>query len=218
MTDTPAETSAAPADASNSASAGSASAVAAGFAALLPEPSLFEQLAARHIERYASGKGIRFGITRAMLGDWFARKGPATEDELEGVTEALAREILLNRVWKPLRGDRLPEPVAAALFDVAVRRTVPEAGKLLQTAVIEAAEKRVALRVDGRLGRETMTAIDALVKAGKDIALAERIMAERTTMKFRLFDGKLFGRDIDIAGAGMIVGKALLRAKGVPIP
>lgn len=187
-------------------------------AAPLPEPSLFEQLAARHIERYASGKGIRFGITRAMLGDWFARKGPATEDELEGVTESLAREILLNRVWKPLRGDRLPEPVAAALFDVAVRRTVPEAGKLLQTAIVEAADKRVALRVDGRLGRETLTAIDALVKAGKDIALAERIMAERTTMKFRLFDGKLFGRDIDIAGAGMIVGKAMLRAKGLPIP
>lgn len=187
-------------------------------AAPLPEPSLFEQLAARHIERYAEGKGIRFGITRAMLGDWFARKTPASEDELEGVTESLAREILLNRVWKPLRGDRLPEPVAAALFDVAVRRTVPEAGKLLQRAVIEANGKKVALKIDGRLGRETMTAIDTLVKHGKDIALAERIMAERTTAVFRLFDGKFLGRDLDIAGAGLLVGKALLRAKGVPIP
>lgn len=211
MTDATQETAPAPAPAA-------VEAAPAPQTALLPEPSLFEQLAARHIERYASGKGIRFGITRVMLGDWFARKGPASEDELEGVTESLAREILLNRVWKPLRGDRLPEPVAAALFDVAVRRTVPEAGKLLQTAIVEAAERRVALKVDGRLGRETMTAIDALVKAGKDIALAERIMAERTTLKFRLFDGKFLGRDLDIAGAGLLVGKALLRAKGVPIP
>lgn len=183
----------------------------------LEEPSLFDQLAARHIERYESGKDIRFGITRAMLGDWFARRSPASRDELEGVTKELAREILLNRVWKPLRGDRLPEPVAAALFDVAVRRSVPEAGKLLQSAVIEAAEKKVSLAVDGRLGRETMTAIDALVKHGKDIALAERIMAERTTLKFRIGDGKFFGRDLDIAGAGLLVGKALLRARGIPL-
>lgn len=203
MTDTPAETAAAPAPEP---------------IVQLAEPSLFEQLAARHIERYEAGKDIRFGITRAMLGDWFARRSPASRDELEGVTKELAREILLHRVWKPLRGDRLPEPVAAALFDVAVRRNVPEAGKLLQSAVIEAAEKKISLAVDGRLGRETMTAIDALVKAGKDIALAERIMAERTTLKFRLGDGKFFGRDLDIAGAGLLVGKALLRAKGIPLP
>ena len=166
-------------------------------------PELFLELAGAHIEQYAAAKGAKFGITREQLGDWYARKAPATPDELEGVTEDLATEILFNRVWKPLRLDRLPEPVARAIFDVAVRRGVGEAVKLLQTALPRT--KKMALLVDGRLGRETLTAIDALVKEGKEVALAKAILAERTTLKFRLGDGKLFGRDFDLAGAGFTI-------------
>lgn len=174
-------------------------------------PELFLELAGAHIEQYADAKGAKFGITRAQLGDWFARKGPATPDELEGVTADLATEILFNRVWKPLRLDRLPEPVARAIFDVAVRRGVSEAVKLLQTALPRT--KKMALVADGRLGRETLTAIDALVKEGKEIALAKAILAERTTLKFRLGDGKLFGRDVDLAGAGFTILRVAAKAK-----
>lgn len=174
-------------------------------------PELFLELAGAHIEQYAEAKGMKFGITREQLGDWFARKGAATPDELEGVTSDLATEILFNRVWKPLRMDRLPEPVVRAIFDVAVRRGVGEAVKLLQTALPRT--KKMALAIDGRLGRETLTAIDALVKEGKEIALAKAILAERTTIKFRLGDGKLFGRDIDLAGAGFTILRAAAKAK-----
>lgn len=190
---------------------GEAAPEAAALALAGGMPELFLELAGAHIEQYADAKGAKFGITRQQLGDWFARKGPATPDELEGVTQDLATEILFNRVWKPLRLDRLPEPVARAIFDVAVRRGVSEAVKLLQTALPRT--KKMALVADGRLGRETLTAIDALVKEGKEIALAKAILAERTTLKFRLGDGKLFGRDIDLAGAGFTILRAAAKAK-----
>jgi len=187
-------------------------------AAPLAPPSLFDQLAARWIA--AAPKGSVFGITREMLGDYLNRKGPATKDELAAVTEETARDILYRRYWLPIAGDKLPEPVAALIFDVAVRRGTEEAGKLLQSALQKV--EPVALKIDGRIGRETLTAIGELVKAGKDIAIEERVMAERTTARFRLFDGKFFGHDIDLARAMRIagtVGKAAIAAKtGIRLP
>jgi lysozyme family protein len=195
-----------------------ATAAPAAEAAPLAAPSLFEQLAARWIAN--SPKEAKFGITRKMLGDYLNRRSPATEDELAAVTEATARDILYRRYWLPIAGDKLPEPVAALIFDVAVRRGTEEAGKLLQQAVKRV--EPVALKLDGRIGVQTLTAIDELVKAGKDIALEERVFAERTTAVFRLGDGKLFGRDVDLGAAvrlaGM-VGKGVIAAKtGIRLP
>lgn len=184
----------------------------------LPPPSLFDQLAARWIEN--GPKGAKFGITRAMLGDYLNRKGPATADELEGISLETAKDILYRRYWLPIAGDKLPEPVAALIFDVAVRRGVEEAGKLLQHAARKV--EPVALSVDGRIGVQTLTAIGELVKAGKEIALEERVLAERTTARFRLGDGKLFGHDIDFARAvrlAGVFGKAAIAAKtGIRLP
>ncbi len=191
---------------------------AAAEAETLHPPSLFDQLAARRILN--GPKGAKFGITRAMLGDYLNRRGDATPDELEGITKDVARDILYRRYWLPIAGDRLPEPVAALLFDVAVRRGVEEAGKLLQEALTRV--EPMALAVDGRIGAQTLTAIGELVAAGKAIAIEERVLAERTTARFRLGDGKFFGRDVDLAGAvrlAGIVGKGLVLAKtGVRLP
>lgn len=191
---------------------------AAAGGALLAASSLFDQLAARWIE--SSPKGAKFGITRAMLGDYLNRKGPATADEVAAVTEETARDILYRRYWLPIAGDKLPEPVAALLFDVAVRRGTEEAGKLLQAAVKRV--EPVALAIDGRVGVQTLTAIDELLKAGKAVAVEEEVMAGRTTAVFRLFDGKLFGHDINLARAARLagaVGKAALLAKtGIKLP
>lgn len=176
----------------------------------------FLALAKRHIEANEGDSRdqapkIRFGITRKMLGDYLARKSPASADELAGITEELAYKILHDRVWTPIVGEKLPEPVASALFDIAVRRGAEEAGKLLQTGIRKAED--VALKVDGRIGRQTLGAIAELVAAGKEIALAEHVLAERTTAIFRLGDGKLFGRDVNFARAALLVGRAALKAK-----
>jgi lysozyme family protein len=201
-----------------------AAAPAAPVAAPVAEPealapaSLFEQLAARWIAN--APKESKHGITRKMLGDYLNRKSPATPDELAGIDLETAKDILYRRYWLPIAGDKLPEPVAALIFDVAVRRGTEEAGKLLQ-----AAAKRVepmALKLDGRIGMQTLTAIDELVKAGKAVALEERVFAERTTAVFKLGDGKLFGRDLNLAVAARLAGtvaKAALAAKtGIRIP
>ena len=181
----------------------------------LAQPSLFEQLAARWMD----GRE-HYGITAAMLGDYLNRRRPATKDELHSVDQATARDILYRRYWLPIAGDKLPEPVAALIFDVAVRRGTEEAGKLLQNAASRV--KPMALKVDGRIGVQTLTAIDELVKAGSAIALEERVMAERTTARFKLFDGKILGRDIDFARAARLAGvfgRAAIAAKtGIRIP
>ncbi len=153
---------------------------------------------------------IRFGITRAMLGDYLARKSPATADELAGLTEETAYKILHDRVWAPICGDKLPEAVSSMLFDVAVRRGVEVAAKLLQNGVSKTTA--VALKVDGRVGKQTLTAIDALRQAGEEVALAERIISTRGTFAFRLGDGKLFGHDVDFASAFVGAGKAIALA------
>lgn len=180
--------------------------------------SLFDQLALRWIAK--TDKGTKFGITRAMLGDYLNRRGLATEDELAGLTIDKARDILFSRYWMPIAGDKLPEPVAALIFDVAVRRSTEEAGKLLQAALKKV--EPVALKLDGRIGVQTLTAVDEIIAAGKAIALEERVMAERTTAKFRLGDGKFFGHDLDFAAAIRIAGvfgKAAIAARtGIRLP
>ena len=175
----------------------------------LKPSGIFDMLAARHLATHA--KGVVFGVTADMLGDYLNRDAPATPDELDAVTEETARDILYRRYWLPIAGDKLPEPVAAAIFDVAVRRGVDEAGKLLQRGLRRT--EAVALKVDGRIGTQTLTAIKELEKAGKAVAIAERLMAERTTFAFRLGDGKFLGRDVDLGGAMLVVGKAIFAAK-----
>lgn len=180
-------------------------------------PAHFMALAKRWIEHPArvgdsrdTNPKIRFGITRALLGDFLARKSPATADELAGITEETAYKILFQRVWEPICGDKLPEAVSSMLFDVAVRRGATVAGKLLQNGVTQATA--VALKRDGRIGKQTLTAIDELKKAGEEVALAERIISTRGTFAFRLGDGKLFGHDIDFASA-MMFGRLVLKVK-----
>ena len=180
-------------------------------------PAHFMALAKRWIEHPArvgdsrdANPKVRFGITRALLGDYLARKTAASADELAGLTEETAYKILFQRVWEPLCGDKLPEAVSSMLFDVAVRRGVEVAAKLLQTGVTQSAD--VALKRDGRIGKQTLTAIEEMKKAGDEIALAERIISTRGTFAFRLGDGKLFGHDIDFASA-MMFGRLVLKAK-----
>lgn len=182
---------------------------ASAVAVELPPASIFDQLAARRMAQ--TGKNMVFGITADMLGDYLNRSAPATEDELAAVTEEVARDILYRRYWMPIAGDKLPPEIASAIFDVAYRRGVDHATKLVQRAIkgVDA----VAIKVDGRMDKPTLTALQSIVKNGAAVALAERAMAERTTFRFRLFDGKFLGRDIDLGGAMLIVGKALVKAK-----
>lgn len=179
--------------------------------------SLFDELAGRHIAAHADDADRPFGITRAMLADFRHRKSVSL-DELRQLAanpeegKALAVRILRDRVWEPLMGDKLPPPVAAVLFDVALRRGVDRAGKTLQKAAAKAT--RAALKIDGALGRQTFL---TLAQIDPD-DLTERLLAHRGTFVWRLGDGKLLGHDVNLARAAIFAGKWALRATGIPLP
>lgn len=174
----------------------------------LDAASIFDQVAAGRIQ--AKIKGAVHGITPAMLLDYLARKAPVTPDEMRAITTDLARDIIYTRYWKPLGGDKHPA-IVAAVIDIAFRRSVDEATKTIQAAVplVEKAE----ITKDGRKGVQTDTAIDSLIKAGKDIALLEAIDKKRRTIKFRLGDGKFLGHDIDSAGAIALALRVVMAAR-----
>lgn len=175
--------------------------------ALLKEGSLFDQLAAAHIEAKDNVEGkLQFGITRDMLADFNARAS-ASPDELALVSKDLAKQILFERVWRPLEGDKLPPPVASMLFDIAVRRGVDEAGKLLQKSIGNAS--RMKLKVDGYLGKDTLEAVSKV----NPRELAAHVFGRRNSLIGRIGDGKLFGHDVDFGRAVMFAGEALKVAK-----
>jgi hypothetical protein len=197
MTDTPAETTAAPAPAQEA-------------VMVLPRPSLFEELAAKRMSLKL--KGLRHGIDRAMLGDYMKLDGPAPEDALEGLTEEVAKDILYRRYWLPLGGDKLPHDVMRMVWDVAIVRGVTAAVKLVQQSIGDVVP--VALKVDGYLGRETKSAIDHLIKEGKSIALAEQIVRRRTSLAsiaFSLLRGDR--KRLDLPGALLLVARTAIKAQ-----
>jgi hypothetical protein len=167
--------------------------------------STFDELADRYIEGRSSNRAP-FGITRKMLAGFLNRSFVAPE-ELAAMTYERAKEILKSRYWDTMLGDKLPPQVAAALFDVAVRRGVGRANKTLQKALVRL--RNMALPVNGAVTAETLRVLDEL---GVD-NVAEQIIAHRGTLVWRLGDGKLLGHDIDVARAVLTVGKLALRAK-----
>lgn len=145
----------------------------------------FERLANTRIQRFlvleskAKDAVTKFGITREMLADFKAQPS-ASWEELEEVTEDVARKILLTRVWEPLAGDKLPPAVSSVIFDVACTRGVHEASKMAQRAIKGASG--AAIKVDGKLRAGAMTALEQLDKAGRAVEVAERVVMERTSI------------------------------------
>lgn len=199
-----------------------ATAVATNTAAEADKPvSEFERSAYRYIDRALKAekkleeKGrtaiSKYGVTRAMLADYL-NQDSASWDELEDVTEDLAVKILRDRYWMPLAGDKLPPELASAIFDVAIKRGVGEASKMAQRAAV--ALQPAAIKIDGKLRAGSLTAIDKLVEAGRSIELAERVLAERSSIigvvMDRLFHG---GTKFDLAGAAVAVGRAYVLSK-----
>lgn len=185
------------------------------LAAALPAPSLFEQLAAPFIAD--SEKGRKFGIDVKMLGSFLGYSGPATKEQLAGVTQELALRILRQRIWEPMGMGAMPEEVASALFGQLYAKGNDEGGRLLQRGIRSTVN--TALKIDGRLATETTTALAHLVKEGKALALAENIIAHTHMSPLRFGTGKPPRRLQRIARAAVFVGKAAIFAKtGVKLP
>ncbi len=79
--------------------------------------------------------------------------------EVRDLTVADAVELYRRHFWDKIRGDDLPDPLAAAVFDHAVNAGPGTAGKLLQTLLNEYGAN---LSVDGGIGNLTLQAMTNL--------------------------------------------------------
>lgn len=102
------------------------------------------------------GHGTKFGITEATLTEW--RGHPVQSEDVEALTESEAREIYFNEYIKKPGFGLLTDPqIQAFMVDAAVNHGVAGAIRMLQ--------KEVGVPQDGRLGPQTLAAINAMPQA-----------------------------------------------------
>ncbi|MBM4286882.1 MAG: hypothetical protein FJ135_01820 [Deltaproteobacteria bacterium] len=98
------------------------------------------------------------GLTNLGISTRFLRSIGDPRDVRDlSVRDAL--ELYRQHFWNRVRGDDLPEPLAAAVFDHAVNAGPGTAVKLLQELLNEYG---AALKVDGGMGPKTLTALKDL--------------------------------------------------------
>lgn len=121
----------------------------------------------------AGGK-TKFGIAEGVgTLDEAKRRGLVQSDRrIEDLTEVEARLIYRVMYWNEVKGDRLPMPIALAVFDAAVN--------IGPYFAITALQKALGVDVDGIVGPETLGA------AGKAPAdLLDRMLEDRAMYHFR---------------------------------
>jgi lysozyme family protein len=123
-----------------------------------------------------NGGKTRYGVTEAVARE-VGYRGDMRELPLD-----LAKRIYLERYWKPLRCDELPDAVRYLVFDAAVNSGPKQSAMWLQRAV--------GVGDDGVVGPQTLAAVNAL-PAEK---IQMRFLAQRLKMLAALSDWPAFGR------------------------
>jgi lysozyme family protein len=119
--------------------------------------------------------GTKFGISAAAY--------PA--EDIVNLTLEAAAAIYRRDYWDRVSGDRLSLPLALLVFDAAVNNGVVRAAGWLQGAV--------GVTVDGRLGPETLAAVDAAVRARSSAAICAEFQAQRLMFMTGLPTWRIFG-------------------------
>lgn len=122
------------------------------------------------------GGKTKFGITEAV-----ARQAGYTGDMRELPVE-VAKEIYLERYWKPIRADDLPPGIRYTVFDAAVNSGPTQAARWLQRAL--------GVEADGIIGTRTLQACYAQDAR----ALRLRMLAQRLRFMAGLPNWPAFSR------------------------
>ena len=96
------------------------------------------------------GGKTNMGVTQFLLSAYDKLQGNEPRDVFD-LTREEAREIYENEFWKVVRGDKLPERVALAVFDTAINSSPKTAVKMLQDIV--------GTYPDGKIGPQTLNAV-----------------------------------------------------------
>lgn len=98
-----------------------------------------------------------------------------------------ARFLYLKSFWRPIGGDRLPQPIGEMLFDQAVNGGAHAARKMLQRAInycLIAGGRRDLLKVDGALGSITNSRMEWVLEH-RALGTAALVEAYREQVKAR---------------------------------
>ena len=120
-------------------------------------------------------RGTKFGISAAAY--------PA--EDIANLTPEAAATIYQRDYWNRVLGDRLPPSLALLVFDAAVNNGVSRAAGWLQGTV--------GATVDGRLGPDTLTAVDAAMRARSSAAVCAEFQAQRLVFMTGLPTWRTFG-------------------------
>jgi len=120
-------------------------------------------------------RGTKFGISAAAY--------PA--EDIANLTLDTAAAIYRRDYWDRVSGDRLSPSLALLVFDAAVNNGVVRAACWLQGVV--------GATVDGRLGPETLAAVDTAIRARGNAAVCAEFQAQRLVFMTGLPTWHIFG-------------------------
>ncbi len=126
------------------------------------------------------GGATKYGITRAVLSDWRGR--PVGKQEVAALRRSEAEAIYRRLYWDAAGCGSLPAGIGIALFDFAVNSGVDRACRSLQALL--------GIRVDGRVGRETIHA----AHTADPVAVVRALCQRRRGFLARLPIFRIFGR------------------------
>lgn len=112
------------------------------------------------------GGETKYGISK--------RSHPA--EDIKNLTLERAKEIYRREYWEKIRGDMIPEPLDAFVFDAAVNQGVSAAIKMLQ--------KALSIAQDGIFGITTQRKAIASTKEHAALFMAERALRYYGTRNF----------------------------------
>ena len=101
-----------------------------------------------------TGGTTKYGISEKGTG--------LSPDEIKSLTKRQAIEIYRKHYYIPSKSDRLPEHLQEAFFDSVVNQGISRATKILQTAANHKNSKGSKIAVDGRIGNQTLKAVQNL--------------------------------------------------------
>lgn len=96
------------------------------------------------------GGRTNLGVTQGLYDAWRQRNGKPKQD-VARITRGEAKQLFLDEMWIPIRGDLLPSGVDWATFDFAVNSGPATAVKELQ--------RTVGVVADGQVGQGTLSGI-----------------------------------------------------------
>lgn len=101
------------------------------------------------------GGMTNLGVTRRVWEDYSGK--PADEATMRALTPSKVAPLYKARYWTPVGCDDLPPALAHCVFDFSVNAGPGKAAKYLQ--------KLVGAATDGKVGRATLEAVQAFVRA-----------------------------------------------------